>query len=471
MCNKLNFDGCLVVDSRGSRGSSGDLALLWKTRDNVTIHNYLRWHISAYVVTGTEQPWLFTGFYGNPKTSKRHLSWEFLKSLKPVNKTPWLCCGDFNEIFYQAEKMEGAPRPYKQMESFRNTLEWCSFNSILTKGPMFTWANNRMKPFFTKERLDRALANPNWMESFNESCCHAEELCNWFKELDAKVNKRAPKEIRQKLKRLGELQEADRGDQLETVRKLQSEIDQNLAEEDLKWKQRAKQHWLQKGDRNTTFYHLHASYRRKINKISQIMDHRNPMISDKDRIRAVFTSYFLELFTTSTPSGIEACIRDMPKRVTTTMNALLLQEFTEDEVKCVVFQMKGMGSLGPDGFPALFYQSNWDITRKEVSNYVLNILNNAGSLDGVNDTSISLIPKVENPTKVSDYRHISLCNVIYKVVAKVLSNRLKLILPDIISVNQSAFVPGRAITDTSWWHTRPSIPCPQECKASKLTWL
>ncbi|XP_042952150.1 uncharacterized protein LOC122289238 [Carya illinoinensis] len=93
------------------------------------------------------------------------------------------------------------------------------------------------------------------------------------------------------------------------------------------------------------------------------------------------------------------------------------------------------------------FQSNWDITGKEVSSFVLNILNNAGSLEGVNDTYIIMIPKIKNPTKVSDYKLISLCNVIYKVVAKVLSNLLKIMLPDIISVNQSAFVPCRAITD------------------------
>lgn len=65
----------------------------------------------------------------------------------------------------------------------------------------------------------------------------------------------------------------------------------------------------------------------------------------------------------------------------------------------------------------------------------------------VNHSYISLIPKLKNPMKVSEFRHISLCNVLYKIISKTLANRLKTILQDIISPNQSAFVLGRLIYD------------------------
>jgi hypothetical protein len=83
----------------------------------------------------------------------------------------------------------------------------------------------------------------------------------------------------------------------------------------------------------------------------------------------------------------------------------------------------------------------------DVVKEVRNFLTGGDILEGWNDTVVVLIPKVPHPERLKDLRPISLCNVIYKIASKVLSNRLKVILPEIISVNQSAFVPGRLITD------------------------
>ena len=80
---------------------------------------------------------------------------------------------------------------------------------------------------------------------------------------------------------------------------------------------------------------------------------------------------------------------------------------------------------------------------------VLNVLQGGNIPEGWNDTIMVLIPKVKNPEKLKDLRSISLCNIVYKLVSKVIANRLKCILGEIISDNQSAFVPGRLISDNT----------------------
>jgi len=129
------------------------------------------------------------------------------------------------------------------------------------------------------------------------------------------------------------------------------------------------------------------------------------------------------------------------------MNDVLMQEFSQEEVKRALDSIGDLKAPGPDGMPALFYKSFWDTVGDQVSKEVLTVLNGGDMPENWNDTVIALIPRVTNPEKVTDLRPISLCNVVYKLISKVLANRLKLVLPDIISPTQSAFVPGRLISD------------------------
>ena len=118
-----------------------------------------------------------------------------------------------------------------------------------------------------------------------------------------------------------------------------------------------------------------------------------------------------------------------------------------EKIKAAVFQMGPTKASEPDGMNALFYQKLWHVVGDDVINAVLDFLNHGIMLPEVNVTQIVLIPKIKSPEKMSNFRPISLCNVIYKTISKVLANKLKQVLSQLISPTQSAFVPDRLITD------------------------
>ncbi|GAA0143907.1 hypothetical protein LIER_04480 [Lithospermum erythrorhizon] len=109
--------------------------------------------------------------------------------------------------------------------------------------------------------------------------------------------------------------------------------------------------------------------------------------------------------------------------------------------------MAGSKSPKPDGMPSKFFQHYWNTVADTLCNMVLSFLNVGRFLKKLNFTFITLIPKVEKPISMSQFRPIALCNTAAKVIAKVLALRLKKSLPNIISDSQSAFVPNRLITN------------------------
>ena len=104
--------------------------------------------------------------------------------------------------------------------------------------------------------------------------------------------------------------------------------------------------------------------------------------------------------------------------------------------------MAPLKAPGPDGMPPLFYQHYWNLIGDDISKSVLHFLNSASLPENLNHTFIILIPKKKNSETAADFRPISLCNVLYRICSKVLANRLKKILPNIISEQQSAFKPA-----------------------------
>ena len=128
-------------------------------------------------------------------------------------------------------------------------------------------------------------------------------------------------------------------------------------------------------------------------------------------------------------------------------NESLIREFTSEEVVAALKQIHPNKAPRPDGMSVVFFQKYWSIVGNNVTDMVINVLNHNIPIPKLNKTNISLIMKINNPKRMTDFRPISLCNVVYKLISKTLDNRLKALLPNIISKNQSAFTSDRLITD------------------------
>ena len=157
--------------------------------------------------------------------------------------------------------------------------------------------------------------------------------------------------------------------------------------------------------------------------------------------------YFGDLFSTSNLIDFSDLLLAVQPMVTQAMNEWLVRPFVEHEVREALKQMYPLKAPSPYGMPPLFFQHLWSTCGVVVTKTILNFLKFGISPPNFNETHITLVPKIKEPKKITDYRPISLCNVVYKIASKAIANRLKQILPSIISDTQSAFVHERLITD------------------------
>ncbi|KAL5571245.1 hypothetical protein UlMin_020842 [Ulmus minor] len=417
---RLGFSGMLLWEKEGR---SGGLCLLWSDSVSVQLLSGSKGHIDVMVTSLNSICWRFTGLYGNPNTSLRPQFWTLMKRLGDSSSLPWLCGGDLNEILFGHEKQGGAERAQYLMSHFRETINYCGLADLV------------------QERLDRMLGNSRWVDLFPNSLVHHLNmrgsdhrplLCsNIIKSHWNSSPTTNLAGVANKLRLCAtDLEvwnmESFSGLKMQ-VRKVKTafdRIDKNLSchnwkehqrlgkaldalryKEERYWRQRSKDSWLKCGDRNSKFFHQKAS------------------------------NYFDTLFSTSSPSSVDfdRVLVGIGRKVTPQLNEQLEQVFVAEDVKTAVFQMAPTKSPGADGMSAIFYQKFWPIVGEEVTAACLGFTNGGLPLGSINETIITLLPKIKNPTRITEFRPISLCNV----------------MGSIISEEQSAFIPGRLISDNA----------------------
>ncbi|MCH93266.1 RNA-directed DNA polymerase (Reverse transcriptase), partial [Trifolium medium] len=120
---------------------------------------------------------------------------------------------------------------------------------------------------------------------------------------------------------------------------------------------------------------------------------------------------------------------------------------THEEIKNAVFNLNKDSAPGPDGVGAIFFQTYWDIIKHDVYKAVLQFFTSSWLLPNFNANTLVLIPKTDNADTVAEYRPIAIANFKFKIISKILDDRLATIMPAITSVQQRGFIKGRCIKD------------------------
>ncbi|CAL1399697.1 unnamed protein product [Linum trigynum] len=232
------------------------------------------------------------------------------------------------------------------------------------------------------------------------------------------------------------------------IGRLEAQLTEAYRQEELYWQQKSRVSWLHGGDANTRFFHLATMQRRRSNIIARLRDEHGVVHSDEQQKGEVSLSYFQNIFTSNGRDSLEF-VRNLniPTLISSDKNVLLTAQITRAEIKQVFFGIGKYQAPGSDGFTGSFFQRFWDEIGADVSEAILSFFSTGRLLHSINHTWLVLIPKVVNADSMQQLRPIGLCQVMYKAISKILSNRLSAILPHIISPFQNGFIKGRCISD------------------------
>ncbi|KAL4297847.1 hypothetical protein GQ457_12G017420 [Hibiscus cannabinus] len=442
----------------------------------------------------------------NPNQGLREINltylWNYLRHLSHHITKPWAVIGDFNATLTMEDR-KGCSNSSASDHDFIVTLFDAGLHDLGYQGPDFTWyRGNCVVP------LDRCICNDHWLESFPETTIHhllrmKSDHRPLLLQLGQPIHRRAHRQFRYFS---GWLQHADfnilvvenwdsslplaetihrfndvtiiwnknvfgsiyqrkrslmarlRGVQrrLDQRRfaflthlesKLLLDLEQTLDQEELLWKQKSRSEWVKFGDRNTAFFHKRAIIHKRALRVTSLQLELGDWCYDEDALHDEAVSFFQKLFTIDTSESIvcplTCCFPHVPSDEMQKLSCI----HEPLEIKEAIFSMLPLKSPGPDGLHAHFFQKNWHIVGNSVCSMVQHVFASSDIDHELNLTTLVLIPKVQSPSCFKYFRPISLCSVLYKLITKILVQRLQPIMPKLIAPNQTSFISGRNISE------------------------
>lgn len=495
----IPLDSHFLVSPHSPGG--GGLALLWSQEVSLTVLTHSNNFIDALV--SFKGPKVHMSFvYGEPDVARRQSVWDAISGYAADRSSPWLLTGDFNEILDNTEKSKGPARPERSFTAFREFIAQNDLFDLQHTGSFLSW-HGKQGCHLVHCCLDRTLANIAWYDAFPRGRSHSlkfEGLDHWPVHSTFDATKKIHGRIFHFGRRLKDIQEVrelvdhmwnslpdstvylrisvcrrsiakwsrlHHMNSWRLIEELKIKLDTTMADqtpdeviaeinkelldayraEEAFWNQRSRLLWLTLGDKNTGFFYAVSKERKARNRLMVMENEHGEHVYEEEHIAAEIARYFSDIFTTTGTGGGGVVSRALSHRISDEANASLISIPSAKEIKKALFAIHPDKAPGPDGFSASFFQANWDAIGPAIVAEVHEFFITGSMPDMINMTHVRLIPKGQNVIKVTDFRSIAFCNVYYKIISKLLSLRLRPVLSGIISENQSAFLPGRAIAD------------------------
>ncbi|GJW43510.1 RNA-directed DNA polymerase, eukaryota [Tanacetum coccineum] len=384
-----------------ARGRSGGILCVW---DNTLFQKkrvYSNEHCLCVEGTwlATNSDLLFISVYSPQELTLKRALWAYMTDIISRWHGEVVAMGDFNEVRYASER-HGSTFYASNAAEFNMFIVNSHLNEIPLGGYSFTWSDkyaNKMyhRPILLKE--SHVDYGPTPFRLFH----------SWFLEDDFTfaINKKDSVDLAQK----------------------------------------AKVKWAIEGDENTKFFHGIVNKKIRHLAIKGILID-SEWIDNPTRVKSEFYNHFANRF--SAPNWTWVPFDDQfPSCLNIDHSCDLERDVTIEEIKRVVWDCGSDKSPCPDGFTFEFFKKYWSIVGNDVVNAVKEFFSSSTFPNGCNPSFIALIPKVLDAKHLNDFRPISLVGCQYKIIGKILANRLSLVIDDIISQEQSAFVKGRQIMD------------------------
>eukprot|EP00253_Pinus_taeda_P034834 PITA_34834 len=390
-----------------------------------------------------------------------------------------IIAGDLNVTLAADEKKGGSPVRDPAREWVEDIMISWDLEDIKPSAGKYTWSNKRLGPNHIVACLDRFLVQTSFLTSglmasskilpnctsdhkpislelskdvwnrhvlgspffvWEEKLCALKRrLKEWAKTLKTPAAKR--KETLDNVAALQSSMEVSVVTQslLQKEVELQKSLHKASRYEEEYWRQKSRNLWLQVSDKNTSFFNKHAEACKQFKNVSEIHSH-DAMVKDFEGIKRATFTFFKELYSAPADPPIDAhayLINIIPLYVQGYVNTMLTAPISMEPDK----------APGPDGFTARFLQSCWSTINKDLLRMVRKSQSCSKIGGSTNSAFLVLLPKEKGASDFSRFRPISLCNTSYKLITKIISIRLKNILPDIIPENQGGFIKGRKILD------------------------